>query len=223
MKLETSVFSGRNRYPKFTFSWNLRRISSMRSGIPGTGNGPVFRTSITFFPPCWLGPCHAMRFSTVFNHPLRLHVHEVAAGPPAYQYGSEMHPDMVVDSPMVGGSIGTERAIGIIGLDCGGDSIYKVGFPCRNQGHGPWTYYIVQPDVLLFPVLLVVAVYDIPVTVLEHACGTFRSVLVPTGHPQHHRKGGLDNLLSLFEAFCRFISYLAIRVRRRFTVMRFCL
>ena len=89
-------------------------------------------------------------------------MHEVAAGPPTYQYGSEMHPDMVVDSPMVGGGIGTERAIGVIGLNCGGDSIYNVGFPRRNPGHGRWTYYIVQPDVLLFPVLLVVAVYDIP-------------------------------------------------------------
>ena len=201
MKLETSVFSGRNRYPKFRFNWNLR-TSSMRSGIPGTGNSPVFRTSITFFPR-WLGPCHAMHFSAVFNHPLRQHVHEVAARPPAHHYGLKMHPDMVVDSPMVGGGIGTEWAIGFIGLNCGGNSIHNVKFPCRNPGHGRWTYYIVQPDVLLFPILLVVAVYDIPVTVLEHARGKFRSALVPTRHPLHHRKGGLDNLLSLFEAFCQ--------------------
>ena len=200
MELETSVFSGRNRYPKFRFNWNLR-TSSMHSRISRTGNSPVFQTSITF-SPCWLGPCHAMCFSAVFNHPLRLHVHQVAAGPPAHQYGLEMHPDMVVDSPMVGVGIGTEQAIG---FNCGGDSIYNVGFPCRNLGHGRWTYYIVQPDVLLFPVLLVVAVYDIPVTVLEHARGKFLGALVPTGHPLHHRKGGLDNLLSLFEAFCQFI------------------
>ena len=102
---------------------------------------------------------------------------------------------MVVDSPMVGGGIGTERAIGIIGLNCGGDSIYNVGFPCHNPGHGRWTYYIMQPDVLLFPILLVVAVYDIPITVLEHTCGKFQGAPVPTGHPLHHRKGGLDNLL----------------------------
>ena len=98
-----------------------------------------------------------MRFSAVFNHFLRLHVHEVAAGPPTHHYGSEMHPNMIVDSPMVGGSIGTEWAIGVIGLNCGGDSIHNVGFPCRNPGHGRRTYYIVQPDVLLFPVFLVVA------------------------------------------------------------------
>ena len=82
-----------------------------------------------------------MRFSAVFNHSLRLHVHEVAAGPPAHHYGSEMHPHMIVDSPMVGGGIGTERAIGVIGLNCGGDSIHNVGFPCRNPG--PW-----PPDLL---------------------------------------------------------------------------
>ena len=63
-----------------------------------------------------------------------------------------------------------------------------------------------QPDVLLFPVFLVVAVYQIPVAVHEHTHGKFRGALVPTGHPLHHRKGGLDNLLSLFEAFCWFIS-----------------
>ena len=72
---------------------------------------------------------------------------------------------MIVDSPIVGGGIGTERAIGVIGLNCGGDSIHNVGFPRRNPGHGRRTYYIVQPDVLLFPVFLVVAVYEIPVAV----------------------------------------------------------
>ena len=147
-----------------------------------------------------------MHFSTVFDHSLRLHVHKVAAGPPAHHYGSEMHPHMIVDGLMVGGGIGTERAIGVIGLNSGGDSIHNVGFPCRNPGHGCQTYYIVQPDVLLFPVFLVVAVYEIPITVHEYMHGKFWGALVPTGHPLHHRKGGLDNLLSLFEAFCRFIS-----------------
>ena len=178
----------------------------MRSGIPRTGNGPVIRTSISTFFSGWFGPCHVMCFSAVFNHFLRLHVHEVAAGPPAHHYGSEMHPHMIVDSPMVGGGIGTERAKGVIGLNCGGDSIHNVGFPRRNPGHGCRTYYIVQPDVLLFPVYLVVAVYEIPIAVHEHMHGKFRGALVPTGHPLHHRKVGLDNLLSLFEAFCRFIS-----------------
>ena len=147
-----------------------------------------------------------MRFSTVFNHFLRLHVHEVAAGPPAHHYGSEMHLHMIVDSPMVGGGIGTERAKGVIGLNCGGDSIHNVGFPRCNPGHGRRTYYIMQPDALLFPVYLVVTVYQIPFAVHEHTHGKFRGALVPTGHPLHHRKVGLDNLLSLFEAFCRFIS-----------------
>ena len=147
-----------------------------------------------------------MCFSTVFNHFLRLHVHEVAAGPQAHHYGSEMHPHMIVDSSMVKGGIGTERAIGVAGLNSGGDSIHNVGFPCRNPGHGHQTYYIVQPDVLLLPVFLVVAVYQIPSAVHEYMHGKFWVALVPTGHPLHHRKGGLDNLLSLFEAFCRFIS-----------------
>ena len=84
-----------------------------------------------------------MCFSTVFNHSLRLHVHKVAAGPPAHHYGPEMHPHMIVDGSMVGGGIGTERAIGIIGLNGGWDSIHNVGFPRRNSGHGRRTYYIV--------------------------------------------------------------------------------
>ena len=133
-------------------------------------------------------------------------MHKVAAGPPAHHYGSEMHPHMIVDGSMVGGGIGTERAIGAIGLNSGGDSIHNVGFPHHNSGHGRRTYYIAQPDVLLFPVFLVVAVYQIPFTVHEYMHGKMRGALVPTGHPLHHQKGGLDNLLSLFEVFCRFIS-----------------
>ena len=142
----------------------------------------------------------------MFDHFLRLHVYKVAAGPPTHQYGSEMHPNVVVDRPMVGSGIGTERAKGVIGLDCGGDSIHNVSFPSRNPGHGRQTYHIVQPDVLLFAVHLVIAVNEVPLTVHEHPHGKFRGAFVPTGHPLHHRKVGLDNLLSLFEAFCRFIS-----------------
>ena len=67
---------------------------------------------------------------------------------------------MIVDSPMVGGGIGAERAKGVIGLNCGGDSIHNVGFPRRNPAHGRQTYYIMQPDVLLFPVHLVVSLSD---------------------------------------------------------------
>ena len=70
-------------------------------------------------------------------------MHEVAARPPTHHYGPEMHPDMIVDGLMVGGGIGTERAIGVIGLNGGGDSIHNVGFPHRNLGHGRRTYYIV--------------------------------------------------------------------------------
>ena len=95
---------------------------------------------------------------------------------------------MIVDNPMVGGGIGTERAKSVIGLNCGGDSIHNVGFPHRNPGHGHRTYYIMQPDVLLFPVYLVVAVYQIPLAVHEYMHGKFRGALVPTGHPLHHRK-----------------------------------
>ena len=58
-----------------------------------------------------------MCFSAVFNHFLRLHVHEVAAGPPANHYGPEMHSYMIVDSPMVGGGKGTEWAKGVISLN----------------------------------------------------------------------------------------------------------
>ena len=142
-----------------------------------------------------------MRFSAVFDHFLRLHVHEEAARPPAHHYGSEMHLDMIVDSPMVGGGIGTERAKGVIGLNYGGDSIHNVGFPRRNPGHGRRTYFIMQSDVLLFPVYLVIAIYKIPIAVHEHTHDKFQGAFVPTGHPLHHQKVGLDNLLSLFEAF----------------------
>ena len=89
----------------------------MRSRISGIENGLVFRTSIPSLLSGWFGPCHAMHFSAVFNHFLRLHVHEVAAGPPTYHYGSEMHLHMIVDGSMVGGGIGTEWAKGVVGLN----------------------------------------------------------------------------------------------------------
>ena len=84
-----------------------------------------------------------MSFGTMFDHFLRLHVYEVAAGPPTHHYGLEMHPNVVVDRPMVGSGISSEQAKGVIGLNCGGDSIHNVCFPCRNLGHGHRTYYIV--------------------------------------------------------------------------------
>ena len=83
-----------------------------------------------------------MGFGAMFNHFLRLHVYKVAAGPPTHQYGSEMHPNVVVDCPMVGSGIGTERAKGVISLNCGGDSIHNVSFPRLNPGHGCRTYHI---------------------------------------------------------------------------------
>ena len=60
----------------------------------------------------------------MFDHFLRLHVYEVATGPPTHQYGSEMHPKVVVDRPMVGSGKGTERAKGVVSLNCGGVSIH---------------------------------------------------------------------------------------------------
>ena len=147
-----------------------------------------------------------MRFSAVFNHFLRQHVYEIAARPPTYHYGSEMNPNVVVDSPMVGSGIGAEWAKGVIGLNRGGDSIHNVSLPCHYPGHGRRTYYIMQPDVLLLPVHWMVTVYQIAFTVHQHMHGEFRGALVPTGHPLHHRKVGLNDLLSLFEAFGRFMG-----------------
>ena len=142
-----------------------------------------------------------MCFGTVFNHSLRLYVHEVAAGPPAHQYGSEMHPHVVVNCLMVGCGVDTKWAVGVVGLYCGGNPIHNVGFPRCYLGHGCWTYYIMQSDVLLLSVFLVVTVYEISVAVLEYTSCKFWGVLVPTGHPLHHWKGRLYNLLGLFEAF----------------------
>ena len=134
-----------------------------------------------------------------------------------------MHPHMIVDGPFVGGGIGTEWAIGVIGLNSGGDFIHNVGFLRRNPGHSRQTYYIVQPDVLLRPVFLVVTVYQIPSQSMSTRTANSRVHLSPLGIPCTIGNCGLDNLLSLFKAFCRFISVFGIRVRRRSTVMRFCL
>ena len=75
-------------------------------------------------------------------------MHKIAAGPPAHEYGLEVHPHMIVDSPVVRACIGTEGAVGVIGLDHGGNSIYDVGFSGGNLSHGHWAYYVMQPNVL---------------------------------------------------------------------------
>ena len=56
-------------------------------------------------------------------------MHNIAAGPLAHEYGSEVHPHMIVDSPVVRACIGTEGVVGIIGLDRDGNSIHD----CRFQ------------------------------------------------------------------------------------------
>ena len=108
---------------------------------------------------------------------------------------------------MVGGGIGTEQAKGIVGLNRGGDSIHNVSLPHRNPGHGRRTYYIMQPNVLLLPIHLDGhSLSQVAFTVHQHMHGKFRGALVPTGHPLHHWKVGLNDLLSLFEAFGQLIG-----------------
>ena len=99
-----------------------------------------------------------MHLGAVLNHPQGLHVHKVTARPSAHHYGLEMHPDMIVHSPVVGSGISTERAIGVIGFYGGGNSIHNMSFPRRNPCHGRQINDIVQPHVLFLPVLRVVAV-----------------------------------------------------------------
>ena len=106
------------------------------------------RPSISTFFPGWPGPRHVMHLSAMLYHLLGLHIHKIAAGPPAHEYGLEVHPHMIVDSPVVRACIGTEGAVGVIGLDHGGNSIYDVGFSGGNLSHGHRAYYVMQPNVL---------------------------------------------------------------------------
>ena len=96
-------------------------------------------------------------------------MHKIAAGPPAHEYGSEVHPYMIVDSPVVQACIGTEGAVGVIGLDRGGNSIHDVSFSSGNPSHGHRAYDVVQPNVLLLPVHRMVTGYDIALAVHKHS------------------------------------------------------
>ena len=98
-------------------------------------------------------------------------MHKIAAGPPAHEYGSEVHPHVIVDSPVVRACIGTEGAVGVIGLDCGGNSIHDVGFSDSNPSHGHQAYYVMQPNVLFLPVLQMVTGYGIALAVHKHTYG----------------------------------------------------
>ena len=95
-------------------------------------------------------------------------MHKIAAGPPAHEYGSEVHPHMIVDSLVVRACIGTEGAVGVISLDCGGNSIHDVGFSGGNPSHGHRAYYVMQPNVLFLPILRMVTGYGIALAVHKH-------------------------------------------------------
>ena len=95
-------------------------------------------------------------------------MHKIAARPPTHEYGSKVHPHMIVDSPVVRAGIGTEGAVGVIGLDCGGNSIHNVGFSGGNLSHGRQAYHVMQPNVLFLPILQMVTGYGVALAVHKH-------------------------------------------------------
>ena len=112
----------------------------------GGAGGLVFRTSISaFMVPGWLGMGHTMHLRAVFDHPQGLHVDEVAARPPAHQYGPELHPDVIIYQPVIGGSVGAEWAVSMVGLDGGGDSMHRMGLPSHDPCHGHRTDDFMEP------------------------------------------------------------------------------
>ena len=147
-----------------------------------------------------------MHFGAVLNHLLGLHMHKIAGGPPAHEYGSEVHPHMIVYSPVVRACIGTEGAVGVIGPDRGGNSIHDVGFSGGNPSHGRRAYYIVQLNVLLLPVLRMVTGYDIALTVHKHMYDQCRGAFVATGHALYHREGGLRHLMGFLYSLLQLIG-----------------
>ena len=122
-------------------------------------------------------------------------MHKIAAGPSAHEYGLEVHQHMIVYSLVVQACIGTEGAVGIIGPDCGGNSIHDVGFSGSNPSHGRRAYYVVQPNVLLLPVLRMVTGYDIALAVHKHTYDQCRGAFVAAGHALYHWEGGLGHLM----------------------------
>ena len=110
--------------------------------------------------------------------------------------------------PVVGSGISTERAIGVIGFYGGGNSIHNMGFLHRNPCHGRQIDDIVEPHVLFLPILRVVTVDGGARAIHEYPYDQLWGTLVPSRHPLHHRKGGLDNQLHLLEAFRWFVGIL---------------
>ena len=161
------------------------------SGIPDLLSAPV--TS-------GLGPHHTMHLGTVLNHVDGLHVNIIAARPSAHQDSPEVHPDMVVQGTMVGGSVFAERAEGNIYLYPGGNVVHIVRSLDRNEHHRGRTDNIVQSDVLLFSILAVVAVDLLIKAVHQHANDKSRGGPICGGHPLYLRKSRLYEGLCLLEA-----------------------
>ena len=111
----------------------------------GGAGGPVFQTSISTLFPGQFGTGHTVHLGAVLDHPQGLHVHEEAARPPAHQYGLEVHPDMIIYRPVIGGGVGAERAVSMVGLDGGGDSLHHMGLPSHDPRHGHRTDDVMEP------------------------------------------------------------------------------
>ena len=114
---------------------------------------------------------------------------------PTHEYGPEVHPHMIVDSLVVGAGIGAEGTVGVIHLDCGGNSIHNVGFSGGDQSHGHWAHHVVQPNVLLLPVLHMVTGYGVALAVHKHPYDQLQGVFAAAGHTLYHWEGGLGHLM----------------------------
>ena len=115
-----------------------------------------------------LGPCHIVHLGTVLNHVDGLHMNKIAVWPSTHHDGPEVHPDMVVEGPMVRSGVFAEWAKGNVYFYPGRDAVHHMRFFGRHPCHGSWMDNIMQSDVLLLSVLAVVTVDGLIVAIHQH-------------------------------------------------------
>ena len=153
-----------------------------------------------------LGPCHVVHLGTVFDHADGLHMDKIAARPSTHQDGPEVHPDMVIERPVVRSGIVAEGTEGNVHLDLGREAVHHMRLPGHHSCHRGRMDNIVQSDVLFFPVFAMVTVDRLIVAIHQHPDYQLGKGLLRGCHPLNLWKGSPYEGLGLLKALFRVVS-----------------
>ena len=133
-------------------------------------------------------------------------MNKIAARPSTHQDSPKVHPDMVIERPVVRSGIVAEGTEGNVHLYRGRDAVYHVCFFGSYSCHRGRMENIVQAEVLFFPVFAMVTVDRLIVAIHQHPDYQLGKGLLHSCHPLDFWKGGPYKGLGLFKALFRVVG-----------------